>query len=159
MSNQQLFATLPTEHRIASVQGAANAAVGAMHRLAWALPPMPHPDLHESGSKLAENLSRLEASVYALLSELEAKKTSNQSSEDMVSRALHEQLQKEFDTLQEITVTLKQRAEAAEAQCLALERQMQEKEAQYAGLKARAEAVSEGLDRAITVVERLLEDA
>lgn len=156
---QQLFSALPTEHRIASVQGAANAAVGAMHRLAWALPPMPHPDLDQTGAMLAENLSRLEASIYALLGDLETRQQNKAPSADSVPRTLYDQLQKDFDILQEMAVTLKQRAESSEKECLALQRQLQEKEAQYAGLRARAEAVSEGLDRTITVVERLLEDA
>lgn len=157
-SNQQLFATLPTEHRIATVQGAANAAVGAMNRLSWVLPPMPHPDLHEAGSVLAANLAQLEQSVVSLLADLETqkKKPAAPSSEASADYAT---LQREYEALQEIAVSYKQKYEEAEKARSLLFKQVQEAEAKYAGLKARTDAVSEGIGRTITVVEQLLENA
>lgn len=159
-SSQQLFATLPTEHRIASVQGAANAAVGAMHKLSWVMPPMPHPDLHEAGSILAANLTQLENTVFALLGEIEAyKKKQGTVTHSSDTSDAYLTLQKEYESLQEITVSYRQKLEAAETERQSMARQLQEMEAKYAALKARSDAVSEGITRTITVVEQLLENA
>lgn len=156
-SNQQLFAALPTEHRIATVQGAANAAVGAMNRLSWVLPPMPHPDLHEAGSVLAANLAQLEQSVVSLLADLEKQQKKPVPAPE--ASADYAKLQHEYEALQEIAVSYKQKYEEAEKERLALYKQLQEAEARYASLKARADAVSDGIGRTITVVEQLLENA
>lgn len=157
--SEPFFSTLPTEHRIASVQGAANAAVGAMTRLSHLLPPLSHPGLEQAGGRLAESIAFLEANVMALLGEVEALKRREKESEVSVSQTAYALLQHEYDTMQEMLVALKHRYESTENECRALERRLQEAEARHASLKARATTVSEGLDRAIQVVDRLIEEA
>lgn len=156
---QHIFSSLPTEHRIASVQGAANAAVGAMNRLSHILPPMSHPDLEKAGGKLAGSIAYLESAVISLLDEVEALKRREKEGAGSISETAYALLQREHDSLQEILVALKKRYESVENECKVLERQIQEADARYAGLKARAATVSEGLDRAINVVDRLIEEA
>lgn len=156
---QHIFSSLPTEHRIASVQGAANAAVGAMNRLSHILPPLSHPDLEKAGGKLAGSIAYLEASVISLLAEVEALRQKEKQGSAEASGTAYALLQHEYDSLQEILVALKARYETVEGECKALERQIQEADARYASLKAKAATVSEGLDRAIQVVDRLIEEA